>query len=489
MNIESKKINFKRKTKIVSTLGPATNTSEKIEALINAGVNVFRFNFSHGTYDEHYDLLKKVRSASDKLGIPVAALQDLSGPKIRIRAIDESNKTLVTGEFVNLHSSSDKESDINDIYVELVKPHEVLSAGHRILLSDGKFELETIEVFKDKKYAKCKILAGGDLRSNIGVTFPDSVVDLPATTEKDLEDFKWGLNNELQFDYTAVSFIQKGSDLERLRIIAKESNYTAKIIAKIEMKAALENLDSILEASDGIMVARGDLGVELPIEKVPLIQKELIAQANFLGMPVIVATQMLHSMVKSLRPTRAEASDVATAVMTGADAVMLSEETAIGDHPIEAVEYLGKIAREAEKSFTFEEYKLRLRDADKETIPDAIAYAVTAASIKVNASAIIACTETGYSARLIAKYRPQQLLYGISSRMKTIRRMCLYWGVQPIFCESSDTHFDEVEAALKKVQALEKLPNGSIAAITGGRSVRTPGSTSVIEIREMNYKD
>ena len=274
-----------------------------------------------------------------------------------------------------------------------------------------------------------------------------------------------------------------------LREIIKREKGDLQIIAKIERKKALENIHEILDACDGVMVARGDLGVEVPLEKVPMLQKALIEQANFRGIPVIVATQMLHSMITSIRPTRAEVSDIATAVMSGADAVMLSEETAIGENPVEAVKYLGKIAYEAEKSFVFDEYKLRLRDSDSATVPDAVAYAAAAAAIKVNAAAIIACTETGNSARLLAKYRPQQPLYGASSRDATLQRMCLYWGIIPISCVSSSSHYDEIETALSAVQKREGLKNGSRAVVTGGIAVRTPGATSVLEIREMRFKE
>ena len=234
------------------------------------------------------------------------------------------------------------------------------------------------------------------------------------------------------------------------------------------------------------MVARGDLGLEVPLEKLPLLQRTLIEKSNHRGIPVIVATQMLHSMITSVRPTRAEVADISTAVMSGADCVMLSEETAIGEHPIDSVYYLGRIAYEAEKSFEFDEYKLRLRDADRETVPDAVAYAAAAAAVKVGASSIVACTETGNSARLVAKYRPQQPLYGASPREATLRRMALYWGVQPILLEQTETREQELDNAGQNIKLREGLPAGAKMVILGGTAAGKPGSTSILEIREIS---
>ncbi|RIL00245.1 MAG: pyruvate kinase, partial [Proteobacteria bacterium] len=319
--------------------------------------------------------------------------------------------------------------------------------------------------------------------SRVGIAFPDSVVDLPATTQKDLKDVEWAIANKI--DYVAVSFVKNARDLSMLREISSKHGGDIRLIAKIERRTALENIEEILDASDGLMVARGDLGLELPLEKVPLVQKQLIAQANYRGIPVIVATQMLHSMITSTRPTRAEVTDIAFAVMSGADAVMLSEETAIGEHPRKAVEYLGKIAAEADRSFVFDEYKLRLRDADRLTVPDAVAYAACAASIKVSATAIIACTETGTSARLVAKYRPQEPLYGVSTSEAALRRMSLYWGVKPLRIGEPQSHQDELEIALESVKKDGNFPKGSRAVVTGGLSVRSPGATTMLEIKEL----
>lgn len=469
-----------RKTKIVATCGPSSREPEVLQDLIKTGVNVFRLNFSHGSHDEHLENLQRIRAASDAVDIPVAILQDLSGPKIRISPVKENYATIEDNAEVFIRKSTKNESDGKDIYVEGLDPLTILQPGDTVLFADGIIELTTEEVTGE--YARCRVIKGGRLRSRVGIAFPDSKIDLPATTEKDMVDLDWGIKHEV--DFVAISFVQKAEDIERVKKVIDEKKGHARIIAKIETRTAIENITAILAAAHGVMVARGDLGLEVPIERLPIIQKDLIEAANYLGKPVIVATQMLHSMVTSTRPTRAEVIDCANAVMAGADAVMLSEETAIGQHPVVAVSFLDKIAKEAETNFTFDEYRLRLRDADRATVPDAIAYAAAAAAIKVKASAIVACTETGTTARLVAKYRPQQPLYATTSSKVALRRMSLYWGVRALLTESSSTHEEELIRALRRVQKMEGLPDTAMAVITGGLKVGTPGSSSVVEVRQ-----
>lgn len=472
-----------RRTKIIATMGPASRTPERVRELIKAGVNVFRLNFSHGSYEEHLENAQVVRAASSELNTPVALLQDLSGPKIRITKVDGDFAQIADGATVHLYRSNGTLSSHEHIFVEGLDPIRFLRVGQHALLADGIIMLRAVAA--DSECVTCVAVKGGRLRSRVGIAFPDSHVDLPATTEKDMKDLDWGINNEM--DYVAVSFVQNAEDILRLRRAIDARKGHQCIISKIERKAAVENLREILDVSDAVMVARGDLGLEFPLEQIPLIQKHLIEQCNYRGLPAIVATQMLQSMVSAVRPTRAEVSDVATAVMNGADALMLSEETTLGEHPVACVEYLSKISVETEKSFEFDEFKLRLRNADRATVPDAVSYAACAAAVKVSASAIIACTQTGNSARLVAKYRPQQPLYGASPNERTLRRLCLYWGVIPISCGTTSTHLDEVETALRTVQHRENLPNGSRAVVTGGLSVGQPGATSVLEIRELDF--
>lgn len=473
-----------RKTKIVATLGPSSRSPERIKGLIQAGANVFRLNFSHGSHEEHLAVLTDVRRIAGELGAHVAILQDLSGPKIRISPVEGDFCPIVDNDKVELRFADGSLSNATRIYVETVNPMQVMQPGQHVLLADGILELVCEEVHSDRVI--CRVVKGGRIRSRVGIAFPESHVDLPATTKKDLHDLEWGLTNGV--DYVAISFVRSAEDIIKLRHIITDRGASVGIIAKIERRAALDNIEEIIVASDGLMVARGDLGLEVPLEQVPMLQRRLIEESNFRGIPVIVATQMMHSMITSVRPTRAEVSDIAAAVMGGADAVMLSDETAIGEHPIECVKYLGRIAATAEQAFEFEEYKLRLRNSDAATVPDSIAYAACAASVKVTASALIACTETGTSARLIAKYRPQQPLYGLSRKETTLRRMALYWGVRPMAFESASNLSDELERALRVVQEREQLPNGSRAVITGGRFTQTPGATSVMEVRDMNYR-
>lgn len=472
-----------RKTKIIATLGPSSRDPEQIRALIEAGANTFRLNFSHGSHEEHLAVLKDVRRISTEMGKWVAILQDLSGPKIRISNVEGNFCPITDGSPIKLKASNGEQSDADSIYVETVNPMRTLEAGHRVLLADGLIELVANGIEND--YVDCTVVKGGRIRSRVGIAFPDSDVDLPATTDKDLTDLDWGIKHGV--DYVAISFVRSAEDIEKLRAVITEKGSSAHIIAKIERRAALDNIEEIAKSADGMMVARGDLGLEVPLEQLPMLQRRLIEEGNYRGIPVIVATQMMHSMITAVRPTRAEVSDISAAVTSGADAVMLSDETAIGEHPADCVGYLSRIALAAEQTFEFEEFKLRLRNQDTFTVPDAIAYAACAAAIKTNADAIIACTETGRSVRLAAKYRPQQPLYGVSRNETTLRQMGLYWGVKPCKFASAESHDDEIKIALTEVQALEQLPNGSHSVVTGGRLTKTPGSTSMLEVRELNY--
>ncbi len=486
-------VTMRRRTKIVATVGPASRSPENLKALITAGANVFRLNFSHGTGDEHLEVLQSIRRLSQELDMPVGVLQDLSGPKIRISNVEGDYAVVPDGSKIELafatkNAGKSPLSNASRIYVETVNPCTSLQPGHHVLLADGIIELITESVSKD--VVVCSVRKGGRIRSRVGIAFPDSNIDLPATTEKDMRDLDWGIANGV--DFVAISFVQNAQDLLMLREVLKQRSSPIRLIAKIERRTALDNIEEILDASDGVMVARGDLGLELPLEQVPLVQRRLIEQANFRGIPVIVATQMLHSMITSIRPTRAEVSDIAFAVMSGADAVMLSEETAIGEHPLECVTYLGKIAQEAERTFEFEEFKLRLRDSDRLTVPDAISYAACAAAIKVGAGAIIACTHTGSSARLVAKYRPQQPLFGVSTEETALQLMSIFWGVVPVRlpskrggqpADSPGAEAAEIDSALEVIQSRFAFSAGTRAVVIGGLSAGAPGSTSQLQLR------
>ncbi|MGI6681360.1 MAG: pyruvate kinase [Bdellovibrionota bacterium] len=461
-----------RKTKIVATLGPASSSEEMIEKLIKAGVNVFRQNFSHGSYEEHGALLERVRNVSERLKVPVAVLQDLSGPKIRITELDgEEFPELKNGHKIQIKHSKTEKSSVDTLYVGVFDPSLVLQKTNRVLLADGIIELEVVDVVDG--VVSCVVTRGGKLRSRVGIIFPDNVIPLPATTEKDIEDLKWGL--ERNFDYVALSFVQTPEDVKRIKDYIKSKNSKLKVISKIECKTSLKKIDEILEVTDGIMVARGDLGVEIPMERLPVVQKELIAKANILGKPVIVATQMLHSMVTNIRPTRAEVTDVANAIFDGADAVMLSEETAIGNNPEEAVGYLRKVALEIEPYLSEEGYLEKIENEEREAVQDSIAYAACAAADKVQAKALIVSSDTGRTTRLIAKYRPAQTLFGVTATKLTLRQMCLLFGVQPVFIDTLEEGSPvPLKVAVDRVREILKPEVGDIAVCT--RAINVEGS-------------
>lgn len=474
----------KRKTKIVATLGPASRSAEKVAQIISAGANVFRLNFSHGTHEEHTETIKVIREQSAKAGVPIAVLQDLCGPKVRITAIEGGETTLHDGSEIVLRYGDKKQySSDSELFVEAFDPARVMREGHKALLADGRVELHAHKISADG--VVCKIVSGGQLRGRSGIALPDSKLDLPCLTEKDLTDALWGIEN--QVDYIALSFVTSAADVNMLRQHLLDNGAKIPIIAKIERSQALDNLTEIVGVANAVMVARGDLGLELPLERVPIAQKFIIDQANYVGTPVITATQMLQSMVAEVRPTRAEVSDVCTAVLDGTDAVMLSEETAVGKHPVEAVEYLHKILLNSEQEFQFEDRSAKLKGSDRDSVADATCYAACGAASKIDATAIVACTNSGYTARLVAKYRPRQVLFGATSERKTLGRMALYWGVQPVlFSIREDTMAEsEIVTALTTIRNEFGVKPGSRVVVTAGLRAKKSGTTNLMEIREV----
>lgn len=478
----------RRKTRIVATIGPASNSRETIRGLIEAGVNVARMNFSHGTPAQHKQVLELIREEATKIGTPVAVFQDLCGPKIRISDIENDGIELIEKSEIKLafhNSSNSKELGNNQcLYVETLDPAKVLKTDHRALLADGKIQLACLRV--ENNQAICIIEAGGTLRSRSGISFPDSKVKLSSLTEKDKSDVKWAVEN--QVDYIAQSFVGSTADVIELKELISEYGGKIPVIAKIERGSSLDDLSAIVGQADAVMVARGDLGLELPLERVPGAQKLIIETANAAGKPVITATQMLVSMVTQLRPTRAEVSDIYTAVRDGTDAVMLSEETAIGKHPIKAVEVLDKVLREAEKELLTEGYKPKFKNtANDLKVPDAICYAAANAAAKINAAAILACTVSGYTARLMAKYRPLQPLFGATCEKRTLNKMALYWGVEPVYINvgESDSTEDEVSEAMIAVRDRYSIKPGSRVIVTAGLRTKSTGTTDIMEIREI----
>ncbi|MBM3132785.1 MAG: pyruvate kinase, partial [Chloroflexi bacterium] len=419
-------MNLKRRTKIVCTIGPASGSPSVIEGLIRAGMDVARLNFSHGTYEDHLGYIDAVRQASAKLNTPVAILQDLPGPKMRIGSFKEKTVRLKEGaEFtLTLRRTIGTEREVSAIVPNLpqsVKP------GDTILLGDGEIELEVIGTTDTD--VKCRVVSGGELGSHKGISLPGISLDIPAVTEEDIKDLLFGL--EQGVDFAALSFIRDPGDVLKARKVLQEKGANVPLISKIEKREAWKNLDQILEVSDGLMVARGDLGLEIPIQKVPLAQKEIIKKANHAGKPVITATQMLDSMVESPLPTRAEVTDVANAIFDGTDAIMLSNETAIGRYPLKTVRMMAQIAMETESALPYDKM-LSDKGADLEAqTDDAISFAACHTAHQLGAVAIVAFTTSGSTARRVSKYRPGVPILARTSDAVVRRRALLSWGVYP----------------------------------------------------------
>lgn len=426
------------KTKIICTLGPATSSTEVIVEMVGAGMNVARVNFSHGSYQAHLELIKNVREAEKITGKSVAILGDLQGPKIRVERFEGGSVELVKGEefIITTEDIGLGNSKICSTGFEgLVDDAQ---NGKEILLDDGYIILDILKVVGKKIYTQVR--KGGILKDNKGIIIPDSSSSAPSITEKDLHDLKFAIENDV--DAVAMSFVRKANDIVELRGAMKIYGKNLPIVAKIERKEAVDNLTSIVKEVDYIMVARGDLGLELPAEVVPLTQKEIIEKCNFFGKPVIVATQMLESMIKNPRPTRAEASDVANAVLDGADALMLSGESSVGDYPVDSVEYMSKIIRSVENKYCTIDFVAETPREKLKDWSDALANSSCVLARHVGASAIISITGTGYTAANIAKYRPCIPIVAITDNDTTRRLLNFNWGVQSIAVPKIDNRID-----------------------------------------------
>jgi len=472
-----------RRTKIVATLGPASSDRDTVKELILAGMNIARLNFSHGDHETHTKTLHTVRDVAKELNVVVAVFQDLCGPKVRITPVKDGEIRLADDANIKLALATGGETgDENTLYVEAFNPTEVIKVGERALLADGRILLLAEEVNDDA--VTCKIVAGGVLRSRSGIAVPESKLDLDPLTEKDIKDLSWALENDV--DYIALSFVSSAADVQKLKGLIREAGKDIPVISKIERAGSLDCINEIAQSTDAMMVARGDLGLELPLERVPGAQSLVIDTANFLGTPVITATQLLQSMVEEVRPTRAEVSDVCTAVMDGTDAVMLSEETAVGKHPARTVEVLSRILVEAEQRMFLQDKPQPYKSSDRNAVPDAICFAACGAADKIASQAIIAGTQSGSTARLLSKYRPKQPLFGATNIKHVLARMALFWGVEPVFVplESSSAE-EEISAALETLRDNYGFKPGSRVVVTAGRTARMTGTTSIMEVREI----
>jgi len=427
-----------RRTRIIATLGPATSSRRAIEQLLRAGVNVIRLNFSHGSHAEHRKVFNRVRQVAKKLDIHVAILVDLCGPKIRVGKFVGGSITLKPKQIVTVTTRDciGEGSLIASRYLQL---HRDITPGARILLDDGNLELKALSV--EGRDVKCRVVAGGVLKENKGMNLPDSDLSVPALTKKDREDAK--LAAELEADYLALSFVRSAADIRSLRSHLKRLNSDIPIVAKIERPEAVEQIESIISQADAIMVARGDLGIELPASQVPLIQDRLIELARNQQKPVIVATQMLESMITNPRPTRAEVGDVAHAARSRADAVMLSGETAVGAYPLKAVQAMDEILREIEtdqQRRRFETQHIEHQHNDDSPMRAAVSHAVTSLSRDLDLRAIIIPTHSGTTARILAADRPTAACMGVSSSEQVVRRLSLHWGIVPVLVDEMESH-------------------------------------------------
>ncbi len=463
--------NLSARTKVVATIGPASKDPATIAKLIRNGMTVARINFSHGSYEDHEQAIRTVREVSDKEGIPVAILQDLSGPKIRLAALDSPVKLEKNSEVI---IGVEKSEEV-DLYTDFVTLPQYVDRNHRILIDDGYIELKVIS--SENRRVRCKVKVPGTAKPRKGMNLPDASVSIPVFTDKDRKDLEFGL--KCGVDIVALSFVESGDDAYELRKMIKASKRDVTVIAKIERPVALKNIDSILDSFDGIMVARGDLGVEVEPEKVPILQKELLKKANLKSLMTITATQMLESMISNPRPTRAEASDVSNAILDGSDAVMLSGETAVGEYPVKAVEIMRKIARTTENSSLYDYDMQRcLRKIDH---TESIVKSAAEIARDLNAAHILVYSFTGNTALKLSKYRPHCPVFAFTSQAGAVARMSSYWGIHPFKIEHT-TDTDEMIGmgeVLLKDQGL--LKSGDLVVVVSGKTP-TKGATNMLKV-------
>ncbi len=469
--------NLQRRTKIVCTIGPSSDSATSVENLLRAGMNVARINFSHGTQKEHASRMKTIRAAAEHLGLPVAIMQDLPGPKDRTGKVSNGTAQLKEGdEFIlTVRQVLGDEHQVSVDWPDLPKN---VKLGDAIFLDDGAIKLEVTGI--DSNDINCRVTVGGRLGDNRGINIPGISLEATSVTDEDWDNLELGVKNSV--DFVALSFIRTAEDILKVRRFLQNNNTGAMLIAKIERREALDNLDEILEAADGVMVARGDLGIEIPIQKVPVVQKRIIQKCNRLGKPVIVATQMLESMVNIPRPTRAEVTDVANAIFDGADAVMLSEETAVGYYPIAAVTMMAQIALEAEAALPYEEILANKgKDLEPQT-DDAISYAACHIAHQLGAAAIIAFTSSGSTARRVAKYRPGVPVLAITTSQTTMRQLSLSWGVRAYQVVPVAKIADLFEQGARAAKESGIAHEGDLIVITGGVPIGVSGSTNLLKV-------
>ena len=472
-----------RRTRIVCTIGPASREPTMLRRLIEAGMDVARLNFSYGSLASHEENIERIRAAAEEAGRPVAILADLQGPKLRVGEMAEEGVSLEMGDRVTFVGDDFVGRSPEALPVQNERFAHLVSPGDRVLLDDGLIELRVESV--EGTDVRCRVVSGGRLESNKGINLPGTSFALPSLTDKDRRDLahalRWGV------DWVALSFVRTAEDVLELRRLVKElagSESPTPVMAKIEKPQALEHIDAIVGAVDGIMVARGDLGIEIPAAEVPMAQKRIIGKSNRAGVPVVTATQMLESMIRHPRPTRAEASDVANAVLDGTDALMLSGETSIGKYPLEAVRTMTRIAHEAEDRL-LERPAQPFRSSEEDlnlSIADAVGRAAREAAQDLDAAAIISPTASGYTARIMSRYRPDSPIVAITPDARVQRRLMLHWGVTPLLAPRSDNTDDMIARAVEVARERNLIDEGDVVVITAGSARSEPGTTNLMRV-------
>lgn len=470
-----------KKTKIICTMGPACENRETLTSMILAGMNAARINFSHGNYEEHKKKMDLVKQLRVELDMPIAIILDTKGPEIRTGIFKDGGVKVSTGQKFTLTTREVEGTDgiCSITYQGLVQD---ITVGNTILIDDGLIEM-TVEDIKGQDII-CTVKNGGEIKNHKGINVPGVSVKLPAITDKDKADIEFGIEQDI--DFIAASFVRKAADIKEMKWLLKDRGAShIRVIAKIENKEGIHNLDEIIKVADGIMVARGDLGVEIPAEQVPIIQKRIIKKCNEAGKPVITATQMLDSMIRNPRPTRAEVTDIANAIFDGTDAIMLSGETAIGKYPVETVRTMVDIAIAAEENLDYEGILVDRAPQKDRSITDAIGYATCTSAAGLNAKAILTPTSSGYTAMVVSKFRPRTPILAFTRTDRVARRLALVWGAYPLVKETSDTAEEVFRTAVEKALSEGFIEKGDLIVITAGVPVAMEGNTNMLRIHEV----
>ena len=473
-----------RKTKIVCTIGPACDSEEILTEMCKAGMNIARLNFSHGTHAEHLERIRKIKKVREQLGLPIAIMLDTKGPEYRIKTFQNGSVVLNAGDTF-VFTTEDVEGDRNRVSVSYPGLVSELTLGDRILLNNGLMEFQVVEITDSD--IVCKVITGGELSNRKSMSFPGKVLKQVYLSDQDKKDIRFGVENDV--DFIACSFVSVKQDLLDVRdFMLRECGADAAnvdIIAKIENRSGIENIEEICEACDGIMIGRGDMGVEIPFEELPAIQKHLITKCRLLGKRVITATEMLESMIYNARPTRAETSDVANAVYDGTSAIMLSGETAAGKYPVLTVATMAKIAEHTEKDISYDKRFMMYAFKIRNTL-DAISHATCGMAIDIGAKAIMVCTLSGITARMVSRFRSPVDIVGITTNKKTWRKLALSWGVTPVMCrefQSTEVLFYSAKMIAKEQMGLH---SGDKIVITGGVTNGTSGNTNLIKVESID---